>query len=135
LRVEEGKGGKARVVPLGSQAAHWLGVYLEHVRPQLARRKNARPASHVLFLGRSGEDLSGPALGKIVDAAARAAGVRVSCHALRRTMATEMLRGGADLVTVSRILGHACLSTTQRYTKVETPDLRLVHARHHPRGR
>jgi integrase/recombinase XerD len=134
VRVNEGKGGKARVVPLGSQAAHWLGLYLEHVRPRLAGRRHARTDRHTLFLGRSGEELSGPGLGKIVDAAARAAGVRASCHMLRRTMATELLRGGADIITVARILGHASPQTTQRYTKVETTDLRLVHARHHPRG-
>jgi len=134
LRVAEGKGGRGRVVPIGKESARWLSTYLERVRPVLAERRRAG-GSHIIFLGRSGEDISGRGIGKIVETAARKAGVRVSCHGLRRTMATEVLRGGADIVTVAKMLGHVSPKTTQRYTKVETSDLRRVHSRHHPRGR
>jgi site-specific recombinase XerD len=65
----------------------------------------------------------------------KAAGVRVSCHTLRRTMATELLRGGAQIVEVGAMLGHARLTATQRYTKVAAADLRKLQAEKHPRGK
>jgi site-specific recombinase XerD len=88
-----------------------------------------------LFLARHGRALDCRALTRLVAALAVATGVRVSCHALRRTMATELLRGGAQLVEVGAILGHARLTATQRYTKVAAGDLRQMQREKHPRGK
>jgi len=135
LRVQHGKGGKERLVPLGQEAQKWLKLYLEKVRPLLARRMYGREGEMALFLARHGRALDCRALTRLVAALARATGVRVSCHALRRTMATELLRGGAQLVEVGAILGHARLTATQRYTKVAAGDLRQMQTEKHPRGK
>ena len=133
LRVQ-GKGGGERVVPLGRHAARWLRTYLEQVRPRLARRSGGREGEHHLFLGKDGTPLSLSAIVARLAKHGKAAGVRVSCHTLRRTMATELLKGGAQVNEVAAILGHTRVSTTQIYTKVMPVDLRQVHERHHPRG-
>lgn len=135
LRVQQGKGGKDRLVPLGEQAGKWLRMYLENVRPRLCRRKHGQDGEAALLLGRDGKPLSRDALAMMVKMAGKAVGVRASCHTLRRTMATELLKGGAKLPAVAAILGHAHLSATQRYTKVASADLRRVHREKHPRGK
>jgi integrase/recombinase XerD len=135
LRVQHGKGGKERLVPLGQEAQKWLKLYLENVRPLLARRMHGREGEMALLLARDGRGLTRSALTNLVAALGRAAGVRASCHTLRRTMATELLRGGAQIVEVGTILGHANLTATQRYTKVAGSDLRRLQAEKHPRGK
>jgi integrase/recombinase XerD len=135
LRVQHGKGGKERLVPLGREAQKWLKLYLENVRPMLARRMHGREGQMALLLARDGGALNCKALTKLVATLGRAAGVRASCHTLRRTLATELLRGGAQLVEVGAILGHARLTATQRYTKVAVADLRKLQAEKHPRGK
>ena len=135
LRVQHGKGGKERLVPLGKEAQKWLKLYLEEVRPVLARRMHGREGEMALLLARDGCALSRSALTNLVAMLGKAAGVRASCHTLRRTMATELLRGGAQIVEVGTILGHANLTATQRYTKVAASDLRKMQVEKHPRGK
>jgi len=135
LRVQHGKGGKERLVPLGKEAQRWLKLYLENVRPVLARRKHGRDGEMALLLARDGRALTCKALTNLVATLGKAAGARVSCHTLRRTMATELLRGGAQIVEVGAMLGHANLTATQRYTKVAAADLRKLQAEKHPRGK
>lgn len=135
LRVSQAKGGTERIVPLGREALRWLGAYLEKVRPALARLSRGRDGEHRLWLGRDGRVVNPEALAAVVTKTARAAGIRASCHMLRRTVGTEMLRGGAQLPEVAALLGHRHLQTTQRYTKVVARDLKRVHAHHHPRGK
>jgi integrase/recombinase XerD len=131
VRVRHGKGDRERLVPLSRQACQWLGEYLREIRPRAAQRNSIVRA---LFLGRSGQGLTPGALDQILLKHSQAAGLRrVSCHALRRTVATALLRGGADVVSVSQVLGHAHLATTERYTRVVAADVRAVHARTHPR--
>jgi integrase/recombinase XerD len=131
VRVRHGKGDRERLVPLSRQACQWLGEYLREIRPRAAARNSIVRA---LFLGRSGQGLTPGALDQILLKHSQAAGLRrVSCHALRRTVATALLRGGADVVSVSQVLGHANLKTTERYTRVVAADVRAVHARTHPR--
>jgi integrase/recombinase XerD len=131
VRVRHGKGDRERLVPLSRQACTWLGEYLREIRPRAAARNSIVRA---LFLGRSGQGLTPGALDQILLKHSQAAGLRrVSCHALRRTVATALLRGGADVVSVSQVLGHAHLATTERYTRVVAADVRAVHARTHPR--
>jgi len=136
VRVRHGKGGAERLVPLTGAARERLGEYLAHVRPRLVCRRRRGAGVPAVFLGRSGQPLTAGALVQILLRAAAAAGLaRVSCHTLRRTMATALLRGGADVRSVAEILGHRRLSTTVRYTRLTIDDVRTAHERTHPRGR
>ncbi len=129
-----GKGNRERVVPLGRQAVAWLRTYLGNVRPKLATHMHGRDREHALFLDKSGKQMTMQAISVTIRKYGLAVGVRVSCHALRRTMATEMLKRGADLPSIAKLLGHANIKTTEHYTKVVPADLRRVHEDLHPRG-
>ncbi|CAL8972916.1 Tyrosine recombinase XerD [Tessaracoccus sp. O5.2] len=130
-----GKGGKERMVPLGSYAATAVEAYLVRARPTLA----AAAARHdpALLLNQRGRRLSRQSAWAVLQQAARAAGltVEVSPHSLRHSFATHLLDGGADLRAVQELLGHASVATTQIYTLVTIEHLREVHAAAHPRAR
>ncbi len=133
-----GKGGVERVVPLGARAAEALRDYLA-TRSDLTSSdggSRARRADAPLFLSVRGARLSRRQIQRIVTEALRlaAGGERLSTHSLRHTFATHLLDGGADLVSVKEMLGHASLSTTRVYTHTSVERLRDVHARSHPRG-
>ena len=127
-----GKGSKERVVPLGRPACVALSRYLREVRPALDKGRGGGR----VFLNRRGRSLSRTAVWKIVGAAARLAGIesKVSPHVLRHTFATHLLEGGADLVAVQELLGHADISTTQIYAHMDRKYLRDVHRKYHPRS-
>ena len=127
-----GKGSKERMVPLGRPACVALSRYLCEVRPALEKGKGGG----YVFLNQRGCPLSRTAVWKIVKAAARLAGIEgsVSPHVLRHTYATHLLEGGADLVAVQELLGHADISTTQIYTHLDLQYLRDVHRKYHPRS-
>lgn len=127
-----GKGGKERLVPVGTVALRALGRYLDTVRPRLDRGR----AQGALFLNNRGTRLSRMSVWSIVKRAAARAGIdrRISPHTLRHTCATHLLEGGADLAAVQELLGHADISTTQIYTHLDREYLRQTHRRYHPRG-
>lgn len=127
-----GKGSKERLVPVGRQARAALERYLREVRPRLDRGEG----EGIVFLSHFGRPLSRMGVWKLVKEAADAAGIdkKVSPHTLRHTFATHLLEGGADLVAVQELLGHADISTTQIYTHLDREYLRDVHRRFHPRG-
>jgi integrase/recombinase XerC/integrase/recombinase XerD len=131
LRVE-GKGAKTRVLPAGEAALRALGRWLERGRPALA----ADPREQALFLSKSGRRLSTSDVRRRLRVWARHAALQggVSPHALRHSFATHLLEGGADLRAIQELLGHASLSTTQIYTRVESARLRAAYARSHPRA-
>lgn len=127
-----GKGRKERLVPLGEPAQRAVAGYLKHARPALS----SDPRERALLLSKSGRRLS-PSdvtrrLGRWVREAAIAG--RVSPHALRHSFATHMLEGGADLRSIQELLGHASISTTQIYTRVEPGRLRRAYGDAHPRA-
>jgi integrase/recombinase XerD len=127
-----GKGNKQRMVPLGERARSALRRYLSDLRPTLdPQQKQTR-----LLLSKRGRPLSRLALWKIVrDAGVRAGlGKPVYTHLLRHSFATHLLEGGADLRSVQELLGHANLTTTQRYTHVDAKRLVEVHRKFHPRS-
>jgi integrase/recombinase XerD len=127
-----GKGGKERVVPVGRQAVEALRRYLGRGRPHLDRRH--RPE---LFLNAQGGALTRAGAFLILRKLAAKAGLepeRVHPHLLRHSFATHLLEGGADLRAIQEMLGHASLSTTQVYTRVESQRLRSAYARSHPRA-
>jgi site-specific recombinase XerD len=114
-----GKGGKERVVPLGEEAAHALGRYLQEARPPLAQG-----AEDALFLSVRGRRLDTSTLRRLLP----------HPHRLRHAFATHLLEGGADLRTIQELLGHSSLSTTQVYSHVDARRLRKVYDRAHPRS-
>jgi integrase/recombinase XerD len=128
-----GKGNKERWVPLGSRAIAALEHYLVLDRPLLISRN---PLSDRVFVTRTGRPLTRLRLWSIVKKAAQSAGLRseTSPHTLRHSFATHLLAGGADLRAVQELLGHASISTTQVYTRVEISRLQEIHASCHPRG-
>jgi integrase/recombinase XerC/integrase/recombinase XerD len=130
LRVE-GKGGKTRVVPAGEPAWRALRAWLERGRPQLERETD--PA---LFLSKTGRRLSTSDVRRRLSGAVRRAAVQggVSPHTLRHSFATHLLEGGADLRSIQELLGHASISTTQTYTRVESLRLKKAYAKAHPRA-
>jgi len=131
--VREGKGGKDRVVPVGSRAVRWLERYLADARPALV----APPDEGTLFLTRRGRPLATNRLSELVHRYVRAAGLgpKGSCHAFRHTVATLLLRHGADIRHIQELLGHADLRTTAQYTQVAITDLKAMHQRAHPAER
>ena len=127
LKVSEGKGGRQRLVPIGQRALAWIKKYVEDVRA-------LAPLGHepYLFLTRNGKSVSN--LTEIVWKIMKKAGVDKvgSCHLFRHSMATLMLKNGADIRVVQEILGHAKIQTTQRYTHLCIDHLKLVHTKTHP---
>ena len=131
LRILNGKGGKARVLPLGEPAGAWVEEYLANGRPWLIRK----PVPWLL-VGWRGKQLGREDLTKLVRRNAEKAGLpRITPHLLRHCCATHMLRNRAGLRHLQTLLGHSSAETTQRYTRVEITDLREVHQRCHPRER
>jgi integrase/recombinase XerD len=130
----DGKGGKQRVVPVGSYAVRTMEAYLVRARPALAEK--AERASRGVFLNARGGRLTRQgAWGIIQTAAERASLGHVSPHTLRHSFATHLLDGGADIRVVQELLGHASVTTTQVYTLVTVDKLREVYAAAHPRAR
>ncbi len=127
-----GKGGKERLVPVGSYAREAISAYLVRGRPALVSA--ATPA---LFLNSRGGRLSRQSAWAVLVKAAERAGVTrdVSPHTLRHSFATHLLDGGADVRVVQELLGHASVTTTQVYTLVTVDNLREVFATAHPRAR
>lgn len=128
-----GKGGKQRLVPVGSYARTAVGDYLLAGRPALV----SATGSPALFLNARGGRLSRQSAWTVLARAARRAGVDadVSPHTLRHSFATHVLDGGADVRVVQELLGHASVTTTQVYTLVTVDKLREVYATAHPRAR
>ena len=130
-----GKGGKQRVVPVGSYAARALEAYLVRARPALAAASRRVSVSPAVFLNARGGRLTRQGAWGVLHAAAeRAALPDVSPHTLRHSFATHMLDGGADIRVVQELLGHASVATTQIYTLITVDRLREVYASSHPRA-
>jgi integrase/recombinase XerC len=127
-----GKGNKERIVPFGSKAAAALRTWLATSEPLRRSRRDA----DAVFLNLRGTRLTDRSVRRILDRRLREAAItaRVSPHALRHTFATHMLGAGADLRAIQELLGHASLSTTQRYTHVGVDALMAVYDKAHPRA-
>jgi integrase/recombinase XerC len=136
-----GKGGKQRLVPFNTSTATAIRTYLPD-REQLVREHPAKGGRHdrrhsdPLFVNYRGTRLTVRSIDRLVRRYAAASGVRpgVSPHALRHSFATHLLQRGADLRAIQELLGHARLSTTQRYTHVNAAQLVEVYKKSHPRA-
>jgi integrase/recombinase XerC/integrase/recombinase XerD len=130
-----GKGDKTRIVPVGEHALRALERYLASGRPALDRREES-----ALLVSKSGRRLSTSDVRRRLRTWSRRASsaapalVDAHPHALRHSFATHLLEGGADLRAIQELLGHATISTTQVYTRVEARRLRSAYARAHPRA-
>ena len=129
-----GKGGKERLVPVGSYAREAVEAYLVRGRAELV---TTRAVGGALFLNARGGRLSRQSAWAVLGGAADRAGVTrdVSPHTLRHSFATHLLDGGADVRVVQELLGHSSVSTTQIYTLVTADTLRDMYLTAHPRAR
>jgi integrase/recombinase XerC len=126
LKVK-GKGKKERIVPFGSKA-------LDAIKSYLVERIPVKKKDKAMFLNRSGSRLTDRGVRRVVVKYARLIGIsgRIGPHALRHTFASHLLQGGADLRVIQELLGHASLSTTQKYTHLDVTHLIDVYDNAHP---
>ncbi len=127
-----GKGNKERLTPVGKTALCSIRAYLDG---RSRTKRMSHTVSTALFLNRLGGRLSTRSVGRILEQVVRQMGLMrsITPHGLRHTFATHMLDAGADLRMVQELLGHASLSTTQRYTHVSIDRLMEVYDKTHPR--
>jgi integrase/recombinase XerD len=130
-----GKGGKERVVPMGSYSVKALDDYLVRVRPSLVA-KNSQGKNEALFLNQRGSRISRQSAWQLVVDAAHRVGLAdgISPHVFRHSFATHLLDGGADIRVVQELLGHASVTTTQIYTLITIDKIRESYAMAHPRA-
>ena len=130
-----GKGGKERIVPMGSYSVKALDDYLVRVRPSLVS-KNAKGKNEALFLNQRGSRISRQSAWQLVVDAANRVGLTegISPHVFRHSFATHLLDGGADIRVVQELLGHASVTTTQIYTLITIDKIRESYAMAHPRA-
>jgi integrase/recombinase XerD len=132
LATTIGKGNKERIVPIGDTTVADLKEYLP-IREQFILGTESRSDS--LFLNKYGQSLTVRSIDRIVSKFARKHGMKFTPHTLRHSYATHMLENGADLLLIKETLGHASLSTTQKYTHVTAESLKRVYKKAHPRSR
>ncbi len=134
-----GKGNKERMIPLGGKAIEALSVYMEAKKTpnKPSKNENEDKASEAVFLNYRGDRLTSRSVARIVEKYLRKAGVpgTGSPHTLRHSFATHLLDSGADLRGIQELLGHASLSTTQKYTHITTDKLMEVYDKAHPRAK
>ncbi|MDP2599691.1 MAG: tyrosine recombinase XerC [Deltaproteobacteria bacterium] len=127
-----GKGNKERMVPVGQKAIDAIKNYME-ARGNLL---NGKPDQKGVFLNKSGSRISARAVERLIEKYIKLTGIqkKVTPHVLRHTFATHLLNNGADMRGIQELLGHASLSTTQRYTHVELDKLMKVYDKTHPKA-
>ena len=129
-----GKGGKERMVPIGSKAVEALRSYLERRGELLTKERNT---TQYLFLNYRGGNLTARSVARMIKTYRLQGGIvkETSPHTFRHSFATHLLDAGADLRGIQELLGHVSLSTTQKYTHVSSAKLMEVYDRTHPRAR
>jgi integrase/recombinase XerD len=130
IRINQGKGRKDRIVPIGPRALQWLARYRDQVRPTL----NPGLDEMTVFLSHRGRPITRDMVSALARQAIEGSGVRKkgSCHIFRHTMATLLLQNGCDVRVIQEMLGHAKLDTTALYTHVGVQHLKQAHSAFHP---
>ena len=133
LRINEGKGGHDRMVPLGRIARQFLENYIKGIRPSFhnARKREA------LFLSKKGNRISKTALVERIEKYVKASGIEkhVTTHTFRRTCATGMIKNDCNAYLVKELLGHSDMRTIEVYCDLTIVELKKAHKKHHPRER
>lgn len=131
LRINNGKGGRDRVVPLSGIACSFLESYIKGVRPELLKGNKSKR----LFISLLGQPMARNTVGGVIEKYARKARIKkhVTCHLWRHTCATHLLKNNANLRHVQEMLGHRSLATTERYLRLTITDLKEAHRKFHPR--
>lgn len=132
LRINKGKGAKDRVVPLGRHAVRFLREYITRVRPRFTRHNRAL---RNLFVNYYSRPLDRQVISIMIRTYSREAGIKkqVTAHTFRHTFAYQLIKNGADIRAVQKMMGHASLGTTQEYLKRAGVELKKEHKRSHPR--
>lgn len=125
-----GKFSKQRLIPLGKHAVKYLRLYLQEARPRLLPK--FMPPSDALWLDRCRKGMPAQSVCRVVKVCAEKAGVVADTHTLRRTCATQLLRGGAHPAVVAQILGHSGLRSLSHYLRTTITDLQKAHALTNP---
>ena len=130
IRVN-GKGGKQRLIPLGSYSKKFIQIYIDEIRP-FEKIKD----QDILFLNRNGKKMSRAMIFTIIKNAAKKVGIKkkISPHTFRHSFATHLLENGADLRTIQLLLGHESIITTEIYTHLDNKHLKKVMEEFHPRN-
>ncbi len=136
LRINQGKGRKDRIIPLGEIAAKYLETYLQVSRPLLVEQQKEKK-QNLLFISKNGQKITLANLLWLIEKYVQQARItkHITAHSFRHTCATHMLRGKSNLRYIQELLGHSSIATTQIYTRVEVSDLKREHKRCHPRER
>jgi integrase/recombinase XerC len=131
-----GKGRKERIVPIGEPARKAIRKYLE-ITAEQRERAGGDKFKNPLFLNVRGKRITGRSIARIVDEVTSKSGIgrKISPHALRHSFATHLLNAGADLRSIQELLGHASLSTTQKYTAVNINRMMEIYDKAHPRAK
>jgi integrase/recombinase XerD len=126
-----GKGDKERLVPIGSSAIKYIGIYLQEIRIHTPPKPGNED---ILFLNRRGSKLSRVMIFLVIKSLAKASGIskNISPHTFRHSFATHLVEGGADLRAVQEMLGHESITTTEIYTHLDREYLRETLHRYHP---
>lgn len=129
----EGKGSKERLIPIGKQAAKYLKIYLEEVRPHVGVKEGHED---VVFLNRRGRQLTRVMVFIVIKNLANKIGLEksISPHTFRHSFASHLVEGGADLRAVQDMLGHESITTTEIYTHIDKDYLQSVITQYHPRS-
>jgi len=133
-----GKGNRERLIPMGDDAVSWIQRYIKEVRGELLKGKGKGSEQIIpsLFLSNRGQQMTRQTFWYRIKYYAAKIGIQkpLSPHTLRHAFATHLVNHGADLRVVQLLLGHVSISTTQIYTHVANTRLKILHAKHHPRG-
>lgn len=132
LRVNKGKGAKDRVIPLGRHAVRFLREYISRVRPRLT--KNNRKSRN-LFVNQCGKPLNTQIVSIIIKKCVQESGINkhVTAHTFRHTFACILVKNGADITAIQKMLGHSSLKTTQQYLRMAGVEVKKEHKKTHPR--